>query len=452
MDVASELFGNEGSIHAKYFDSILRALNIYDKYLGHVAQDEDAKEYGCFQYVSHNQKKFFINMYKAMRILDCLGSSEQTSFLDVGCGIGTKSFLASTLFTQADGVEFDKNYFNIAKKIHASSSIDYTKNIKFFENDALKFDSYGDYDVIHLYRPFHDSDKQSELEEKIVTDAKENALIIGVLCKFYSLPKDIRPSMVFVNGYLKTKDKELVEQVKLALRDTETFVKPNVMQKVDFQTIKQVYEHADKHRDGQRCLPGPTKVGCYYKSDLDYIYKGIKYCVENKIIDIEKPFFDAGAGDGRVMAIAAYLFGIPSYGLEYSQQVTEEGLLKVSKLEKRSLAKTVQLALAYGDFTADENYKKLGIEFESIRTFFNYDNNYLDIAKKINEQSPSGTVFLFMRITERVLSFDKLEFVTQINLSENNESKYNMCIYRKKQKSLLTATMISRSLTVNLVP
>jgi len=432
MDVASELFGRQGSIHAKYFDSILRSLNIYDKYLGHVAQDEEAKEYGCFQYVSHNQKKFFINIYKAMRVLDCLGSSEQARFLDVGCGIGTKTFLASTLFAQADGVEFDKNYFSIAKKIHVSSSIDYTKNIKFFENDALKFDSYGEYDVIHLYRPFHDSDRQSELEEKIITDAKENALIIGVLCNFYSLPADIRPPTVFVNGYLKTKDEELVEQVRLALRETETFVKSNTIQKIDFQTINQVYEHADKHRDGQRCLPGPTEVGCYYKSDLNYIYKGIKYCVENKIISIEKPFFDAGAGDGRVMAITAYLFGIPSYGLEYDQRVADEGLLKISKLEEKSLTKTTQLALACGDFTEDENYKKLGIEFESIGTFFNYDNNYLEIAKKINAQSPSGTIFLFMRITERVLDFDKLEFVTRINLSENNESSYNMCIYRKK--------------------
>jgi len=432
MDIAFELFGNEGSAHAKYFDSILRSLNIYDKYLGYVAQNEEAKEYGCFQYVSHNQKKFFVNMYKAFKVLDYLGCSEKARFLDVGCGIGTKTFLASTLFARADGVEYDRNYFNIAKKIHTSSSVDYTKNISFFQNDALKFDSYGEYDVIHLYRPFRDREKQNELEEKIVADTKENGLIIGILCNFYSLPKDIRPPMVFVNGYLKTKDQQLVEEVKLALRDTETFVKSSATKKVDFQTIKQVYEHADKHHDGQRCLPGPTEAGSYYKSNLDYVHKGIKYCVKNNIINIRKPFFDAGAGDGRAMAIAAYLFGIPSYGLEYSQQVADEGLLKISKLEEASLAKTVQLALACGDFTIDKNYQKLGIEFESIGTFFNYDNNYLDIAKKINEQSPPGTIFLFMRITERVLSFDKLEFVTQINLSEDNESKYNMCIYRKK--------------------
>ncbi|MBW2078278.1 MAG: class I SAM-dependent methyltransferase [Deltaproteobacteria bacterium] len=221
MDLISKIFGTDGDIHARYFEALLQTLNVFDKYLSRVSQSKECQEYGCFKYISFNEKKFFAQMHRASIILDILNRKDRARFLDVGCGIGTKVFITSTLFAGADGVEVDRNYIEIAKKIHASSSREFTKNIKFIGGDALKFSYYEDYDVIYLYRPFNDPRRQNELEEKIAREAKENAIIVGTLCKFYNLPEELRPQMVFTNGYLKSSAQQFVERIRLRLADEE---------------------------------------------------------------------------------------------------------------------------------------------------------------------------------------------------------------------------------------
>jgi len=197
-----------------YFDSVIRAVNIFDKYLGRVAQSPEAMQKGCFQYVAFNEKKFFVQMNRVLNVLDVLGCRLQARFLDVGCGIGTKVFMASTLFAQADGMEFDKNYIGVAKKVHQASPWEISQKICFYENDALDFSRYAEYDVIYLYRPFHDSGNQTRLEEKIARDAKDNAVIVGTLCNFFNLPEAIRPRMIFSSGYIKTGSDILANSIR----------------------------------------------------------------------------------------------------------------------------------------------------------------------------------------------------------------------------------------------
>jgi len=210
----SEFSLTDGLKGGPYFDCVLRALNVFDKYLGKIVQSPQANEKGCFQYVAYNEKKFLLQMHRVSVVLDILDRRRQARFLDVGCGIGTKVFMVSTLFAQADGLEFDKNYIEVAKKVHQSSSWEHSQNISFMEGDALDFSRYSEYDVIYLYRPFHDSVNQDKLEEKIAQNIKTNAIIVGTLCNFFKLPEHIRPRMIFNNGYLKTDSEFLANKIR----------------------------------------------------------------------------------------------------------------------------------------------------------------------------------------------------------------------------------------------
>lgn len=214
----SRLFDPEHAPDSSYMNALIKGLKIFDGHLGKVEQSEESRKYGCFQYVSFDENKFFLQMSKVIKTLEILGCRGRAKFLDVGCGIGTKVFLASSLFTKADGIEFDDNYITIAREIVKGSQINLVQNISLFKRDALSFSYYSHYDIIYLYRPFHDSEKQNKLEEKITCNAKENTIIVGTLCNFYALPENLRPKTIFTNGYLKTTDEQLLEKVKKELR------------------------------------------------------------------------------------------------------------------------------------------------------------------------------------------------------------------------------------------
>jgi len=206
----------------------------------------------------------------------------------------------------------------------------------------------------------------------------------------------------------------------------------NNYENIKLDAIKQIYKHKDTLNGMEISKPRLTKKGHFYQSNLNYISNGIFKLIEDDVVNISKPFFDAGAGDARVIAVTSIVFNIPSYGLEFDAEVVEDGLVKIENLNRANLIKNeTPLVFKQGDFTDDEYYKTLNLKFEDIGTFFNFDNGFKDIANKIKNQSLPGTIFLFMRIIPRVESFAGLKFLTQVNLSINNESRYNLCVYQK---------------------
>jgi hypothetical protein len=159
----------------------------------------------------------------------------------------------------------------------------------------------------------------------------------------------------------------------------------------------------------------------------------MEYVMENDIIDSTKPFLDAGAGDGRILAMTACVFGVHSFGLEFDQSVVEDGLCKFNLLYEANIPDpAVSMILGQGDFTLDASYRAMDTRFEDMGTIFNFDNGFCGLAEKIKEQSPRGTTFLFKRITRRVEQFPQLKFVTQVDLTHDINAGYNLCIYQKE--------------------
>jgi len=207
----------ENSIESKYLNATLRTIDVFDSYFDNGKQTKELKDHGSFQYVSYNGRKFLDLLQKTLQTISIINETQNTKFIDVGCGIGTKVFLASGMFSEAHGIELDENYISVGLNIMKHSSVKFTDNILLMKKDALEFTNYVDYNVIYLYRPFHDDKKQNKLENKIASEAKENSVIISPLCNFYNLNEEIRPKMIFNNGYIKTEDQKLVDEIKMKL-------------------------------------------------------------------------------------------------------------------------------------------------------------------------------------------------------------------------------------------
>lgn len=105
-------------------------------------------------------------------IAECMTYASGFRFLDVGCGIGSKLALATTVFgLQADGVEVDSVMAAEACKWRCGNVI---------PQDALDVPGlYADYDIIWLYRPFRDRKCEEQLEKLVRENMKPGAILAG---------------------------------------------------------------------------------------------------------------------------------------------------------------------------------------------------------------------------------------------------------------------------------
>lgn len=104
-------------------------------------------------------------------LFDCIPEMKAKSFLDVGCGPGTKMALARHFYgLSAAGIELDPKMAADAR--HWGSVV---------TGDALSMPPgfYSSWDLIWLYRPFRDSDLEHQLEERIMREMKPGQILAG---------------------------------------------------------------------------------------------------------------------------------------------------------------------------------------------------------------------------------------------------------------------------------
>jgi SAM-dependent methyltransferase len=120
----------------------------------------------------------FLDKLRFFDVLDHPGR-----FLDVGCGIGEKSFLAYALgkFGQCDGLEINPGLIAVAEFLLHSVEARVPYPINVFHHDALTFGNYGDYDVVYMYRPFSDRAMMGRLISQIAPQLAPGAMLFDVI-------------------------------------------------------------------------------------------------------------------------------------------------------------------------------------------------------------------------------------------------------------------------------
>jgi SAM-dependent methyltransferase len=104
---------------------------------------------------------------------DVMGEAGGPVFLDVGCGPGTKLRIAKDLLGLIPhGIEIDPKMANAAR---AHGHV--------YRGDALTLPTieriYALADVIWLYRPFRDAEREKKLEDLITASMKPGAILAG---------------------------------------------------------------------------------------------------------------------------------------------------------------------------------------------------------------------------------------------------------------------------------
>tara|TARA_B100000315_G_C14495601_1_gene549805 strand:+ start:227 stop:799 length:573 start_codon:yes stop_codon:yes gene_type:complete len=160
----------------------------------------------------------------------------------------------------------------------------------------------------------------------------------------------------------------------------------------------------------KRPRPQPTKDGVFIVSSVELVQQGLSYFIEKGIIDTTKWFCDAGCGDGRIVVLTASQFGIPSLGVESDPDIVKKAVDNIEYFHKKEQFK-VPANIVMGNFVNKETYIKGKVNFNEIKTFFNYVNNHELLAKKIAEESPPGTILLIYDSEPNPKDFSGLKFL-----------------------------------------
>lgn len=165
---------SQNAANDQLLDSLYKTLNT-------TAQNEKAREHGCFADISLPQSVFVEYAHAARRILLARRPRHPVRFLDVGCGGGLKVLSASTFFDRADGIEFDPGYAEAAKALFENTRADRCNVI---EADGLNYPHYNEYDVVYFYRPMRHIELLRQLEDQIIGTVRPGTLIIAPYTMF----------------------------------------------------------------------------------------------------------------------------------------------------------------------------------------------------------------------------------------------------------------------------
>ena len=143
---------------------------------------------GAFKYIPWDSDRFIRCIHRASDLLRS-GGYHNVSFIDVGCGMGEKSIMASNYFQKCYGIEMNRIYVQKGLKLIAAgeglkdsmSARPLPKDrVKLILGDARKHD-YNRYDCVYFYQPMLDQAKQQVLEDRILSTMKVGAVLIHAL-------------------------------------------------------------------------------------------------------------------------------------------------------------------------------------------------------------------------------------------------------------------------------
>jgi SAM-dependent methyltransferase len=158
--------------------------------------EPDEVQAAHYAYIAYDPEHFLRRLHD----YGCL--ENRGRFLDVGCGIGEKVFLAYALgtFTHCDGLEYDARTAAVAQFLFKQLGDPEVYPLQVFPGDALSFDHYGDYDVIYMFRPLRDRAQMRQLVTRIVEQLRPQATLIDVFQDGFALKKADDGSLLAVAG------------------------------------------------------------------------------------------------------------------------------------------------------------------------------------------------------------------------------------------------------------
>ncbi|MBL4919095.1 methyltransferase domain-containing protein [Szabonella alba] len=191
------------------------ALMTLHRMVNPAPQSQVAGDLGCYPDIPFNAAGFITHAHAALRVALALRPGRGLRFLDVGCGGGMKVLLASGLFAQAEGFDYDPAYVEAAAgAFHRMGAA----RCAAFHANALTFADYDRYDVIYFFQPMADPDSLRALEDRVIAGARPGTVIMAPYQRFHARRADLGcariEDAVYVTGIVAEEAGALAQEAR----------------------------------------------------------------------------------------------------------------------------------------------------------------------------------------------------------------------------------------------
>jgi SAM-dependent methyltransferase len=205
MKVTPEHMGRKLEIYSQIFH------NFFTSYRSNVSikEEKEARKKGSWVFIPNSFTRIMDNF---IELSDFLKKNKKWSgnesdydhrkFLDAGCGVGNIMVLANEILQckYIHGLEIDKENVDEAKNLLKRFAGGKREYIEVFKKDILKFQNYGDYDIIYYYCPLCNFEMEKEFEEMVEDQMKVGAVLAPYYKNSQRIEKDKRFKII-INGY-----------------------------------------------------------------------------------------------------------------------------------------------------------------------------------------------------------------------------------------------------------
>ena len=136
--------------------------------VGNLRFEHQGKEELGYPYLRASNRSLVSAIVAIKAIMKPAG--DELRFLEVGCGLGTKTELARLSGMQAFGIDLLPEYVELAQKIYPDCKFDHA--------NALHF-QYESYDIVYYHVPFFDDHLIRQLEERVLSQVRRGAMMIA---------------------------------------------------------------------------------------------------------------------------------------------------------------------------------------------------------------------------------------------------------------------------------
>jgi hypothetical protein len=149
-------------------------------------KDGKARKDHHYEYIPLNEKDFYLGINKTVEELKKRGF-EAKRFIDIGCGMRDKSYLAYIAFgLEPHGIEYTQSTFEEGERKYSCYG-----QYNFYRGDALEYD-YSKYDINYMYCPMSHPEPMQKLYFQVINTMKVGSAMVSFLTMGHELFEAIK--------------------------------------------------------------------------------------------------------------------------------------------------------------------------------------------------------------------------------------------------------------------
>lgn len=141
---------------------------------------KEQKRRGHYHFIPQDIRTVVPQLFAAWHLFNYLNPyrDRPIKFLDCGAGVGNVVMMADCVGFEAYGIEYNPETVRRGRALMKKFGFANPKKM-LLQDDLLEFNDYDKFDILYLYCPMSDTDKERKFEYRLLEKMRKGAILLG---------------------------------------------------------------------------------------------------------------------------------------------------------------------------------------------------------------------------------------------------------------------------------